>query len=111
MEKFNEQMYNILYPKQKTGMEQIQEYIASNPAAVGKGIALGVGTWYYLPLVVAVIGWVPYIGLGVCVYKYTTAAGKTYTWYSWAKDQYYGTDQEPVYFEDLREGLLRLIGQ
>ena len=77
-------------PKEKTIVEQCEEYIRENPSAVAKGAVVGVVAWYTVPVIVAGVTLLPYIGAGY--YIYTTYSGptqlaqQTYSWCRWGRD-------------------------
>ena len=73
-------------PKEKTVVQQCEEYIRENPGTVVKGAAIGVATWFTVPIVIAGVSWLPYIGAGYYLYNYTQTVQRGYSWYKWGRD-------------------------
>ncbi len=85
METLLQSVNTYMKPPEKTIPEKCQDYIQENPGTVAKGaVAVGV-VLYTAPLVISLIGWLPYIGVGYYIYKNTRVARQTYSGYEWAK--------------------------
>ena len=84
-----QQTKNYFSPQEETISTQCKKYIQDNPGIVAKGAAVGVSAGVTAPLVMTVVGWVPYVAGGYSVRKIddkvavmvhtTTADGEKYT--------------------------------
>jgi hypothetical protein len=72
-------------PEEKTFTEQCGDYIKGNPGTVAKGTAVGVVAWFTVPVIIASVAWLPYLGAGYYIYNNTRVAQQTYSWYEWGK--------------------------
>lgn len=57
-------MLSEIIPKDK-----IIKYVNDNPQVVLKGTALGIISWYTIPIVVTISGWLPFIGASYYLYN------------------------------------------
>ena len=74
---------NYIYPQDKTLSERCGDYVKKNPGTVAKGAAASVVAWYTVPIVIAGVGWLPYIGAVYYIYNNTRIVQDTYSWYKW----------------------------
>ncbi len=72
-------------PEEKTFTKQCGDYIKENPSTVAKGAAVATVAWFTVPVIVAGVTWLPYLGAGYYIYNNTCVAQRTYSWYEWGK--------------------------
>lgn len=76
---------NYINPQPQTVTEICTAYVKNNPTTVLKGVAIGAVGLYTLPIVVGVVGWLPYAGAAYYLYTNTQTAQKAYDVYQWGK--------------------------
>ena len=74
-----------IYPQELTFSERLLEYTKNNPSTVAAGTAVGLVGWYTIPVVLATVTWIPYLGAGYYLYQQSQTATETISWYQWGK--------------------------
>ena len=82
----------ILLEKQQGVAEKCTNYIKEHPDKVAKGAIVGLVAYYTIPVALGVISWLPYVGVGVYLYRkgYKVSSDlstvqKATVWYQWGK--------------------------
>lgn len=71
---------NYFDPPQKSLPEEALDYIYNHPDQVAKGMMIGMTAWYTAPVILPIVAWAPYIGIGYYAYQNSQGASQIYHW-------------------------------